>query len=59
MPNPIEQTACEVLAQYPIKRAAFFGSAARMDMTETSDIDMLVEFLPGTPGLDFLACMWT
>jgi len=48
-----ETVARAVLIQYPIKRAAFFGSAARQEMNEKSDIDMLVEFLPGTPGLDF------
>ena len=42
----IESTALEVLSVYPIRRAAFFGSAARGDMTDSSDIDMLVEFLP-------------
>ena len=49
----IESIARAVLMQYPIKRAVLFGSAARGDMTEQSDIDMLVEFLPGTRGLDF------
>jgi len=37
---------------YPVKRAALFGSAARGDMTEKSDIDMLVEFLPGRGGVN-------
>lgn len=49
----IEIIACEVLAEYPVKRAALFGSAARQDMSESSDIDMIVEFLPNTRGLDF------
>ena len=49
----IEDVAYEVLTQYPIKRAALFGSAARDDMSEQSDIDMLVEFLPNARGLDF------
>ena len=53
MSASIESTAIEVLQQYPIKRAALFGSAARGDMTEQSDIDMLVEFLPDTRGLEF------
>jgi len=53
MSEQLDLIACEVLVQYPIKRAAFFGSAARNDLTDQSDIDMLVEFLPGTPGLDF------
>ena len=49
----VESTVREVLMQYPISRAAFFGSAARGDMTELSDIDILVEFLPNSRGLDF------
>jgi len=53
MSEQLEKIALEVLAQYPIKRAAFFGSIARYECTEKSDIDLLVEFLPGTPGLEF------
>ena len=53
MMGNIEPMACEVLRSYPVKRAAFFGSAARGDMTEQSDIDILVEFLPGRGGVDF------
>ena len=53
MSERIESIACTVLMQYPVKRAAFFGSAARGDMSEQSDIDMLVEFLPDSRGLDF------
>jgi len=53
MTKQLELIAREVLVKYPVKRAAFFGSAARNDMSDQSDIDMLVEFLPGTPGLDF------
>lgn len=49
----IEATACDILRRYPVKRAALFGSAALGNLRETSDIDMLVEFLPGTRGLDF------
>ena len=49
----VEVVVCDILSQYPIKRAAFFGSAARGDMHNQSDIDMLVEFLPNTRGLDF------
>ena len=57
MSEQLEKIACEVLVKYPIKRAAFFGSAARGDATESSDVDMLVEFLPGTPGLDFFGLL--
>ena len=53
----IDSTALNVLRQYPVKRAAFFGSAARGDMTEKSDIDMLVEFLPDTRGIEFFGLL--
>jgi len=49
----VEAIAIEILAQYPIKRAAFFGSAARMELNSESDVDILVEFLPNTRGLEF------
>ena len=53
MAEQLDLIARKVLVQYPVRRAAFFGSAARNDLSDHSDIDMLVEFLPGTPGLDF------
>ncbi|MCL2287281.1 MAG: nucleotidyltransferase domain-containing protein, partial [Firmicutes bacterium] len=53
MLDKIESAACAVLKTYPVKRAAFFGSAARGDIEEDSDIDMLVEFLPNSRGLEF------
>ena len=53
MSKKIESIAREVLMQYPVKRAALFGSAAKGNMNDLSDIDMLVEFLPNTRGLDF------
>ena len=57
MSEKLEKIVCEVLVQYPVKRAAFFGSAARGVATESSDVDILVEFLPGTPGLDFFGLL--
>ena len=53
MSEALESIARDVLIQYPVRRAAFFGSAARNNMSDQSDIDMLVEFLPGTSGLEF------
>ena len=39
-----------------VKRMALFGSVIRDDFTDTSDVDVLVEFEPGrTPGLAFFA----
>ncbi len=51
----IEAITLEVLNVYPVKRAAFFGSAVRGDISASSDIDMLVEFLPGTRGILFFS----
>ncbi|MCL2364018.1 MAG: nucleotidyltransferase family protein [Defluviitaleaceae bacterium] len=51
--SPMYTSMINILEQYPVKRAALFGSAARQEMTDASDIDMLVEFHPGTSGLDF------
>jgi predicted nucleotidyltransferase len=48
----IDMAARNVLQQYPVRKAAFFGSAARGDRTEKSDIDMLVEFMPGRGGVN-------
>jgi len=38
------EKALEVLQKNGIKRAAFFGSIVRGEMTDESDIDILVEF---------------
>lgn len=53
MQSELEIRACNILRCYPIKKAALFGSAASGLMRTDSDIDMLVEFVPGTSGLDF------
>jgi len=36
-----------VLQKYPVKRAALFGSYAREDYSDTSDIDIIVDFIEG------------
>jgi uncharacterized protein len=38
------EKALEILQKNGIKRAAFFGSIVRGEMTDESDIDILVEF---------------
>ena len=53
MVEQVEARSREVLSRYPVKKAALFGSAARGDMAEQSDVDMLVEFMPNARGLDF------
>lgn len=40
--------------KHHIRRLALFGSVLRDDFTDTSDVDVLVEFEPGhVPGLAF------
>lgn len=34
-------------SRHPIKKLALFGSILREDFTKASDVDMLVEFVPG------------
>lgn len=41
--DTIETIVLEVINEYPIKRVAFFGSAAPGDMTAGSDIGMMQE----------------
>ena len=42
----------EICRRHHIRRLALFGSALRNDLDPDSDIDLLVEFEPGTtPGL--------
>ena len=42
----------EILRRHGVTRAAFFGSVARRQETEGSDVDLLVEFAPGRSLLD-------
>lgn len=46
----------EFCRRHRVRRLAIFGSALRPDFDRDSDIDVLVEFLPGEePGLEFFA----
>lgn len=40
---PQEQAVLEVLREFGVRRAQLFGSAARGELTPTSDIDLLVD----------------
>lgn len=50
----IENKILPVLKQYRVRRASLFGSVVRGEITEASDIDILVE-LPETASLLDLA----
>lgn len=43
-----EEKIAEFCKRYHIHRLALFGSALREDFTPDSDVDVLVEFEPGT-----------
>jgi predicted nucleotidyltransferase len=40
----VREKVLQVLQKNDVKRAAFFGSIVRGEMTEESDIDILIEF---------------
>jgi predicted nucleotidyltransferase len=45
---------CAIVRRHRGRSVAVFGSVARGDETETSDIDFLVEFEPGSSLFDLL-----
>ncbi len=52
---PTEKLA-DFCRKHHIRKLALFGSVLRDDFSDTSDIDVLVEFKPGhTPGLAFFS----
>lgn len=53
-----EQALAGFAARHGVRRLAAFGSVLRVDFTDESDVDLLVEFEPGrTPGLLTIAAM--
>jgi len=42
--QPISEKIIDILRKNGVKRASFFGSIVRGEMTEDSDVDLLVEF---------------
>lgn len=42
----------DIQKKYGVKRLGIFGSHARNEQTDTSDIDILVEFSPGNATFD-------
>jgi predicted nucleotidyltransferase len=52
-----DRSQLEKLARkYGVQRLSFFGSVVRDDFGETSDVDILVEFLPGSEvGFSFFS----
>jgi len=53
-----EAEIAEICGRHQVRELSLFGSAARGDMRPDSDIDLLVDFLPGArPGLLGVAAM--
>lgn len=50
----IQKLTIPVLRKYGVTRAAVFGSAAKEEMTEKSDIDLLVELPHDVHGFDYV-----
>ena len=42
--KPVREKIIDILHRNNVKRASFFGSIVRGEMTEESDVDLLVEF---------------
>ena len=42
--QPIREKIIDILRKNGVKRASFFGSIVRGEMTDESDVDLLVEF---------------
>lgn len=51
----IQKIIQPILWKYPIKRASIFGSYARQEAHENSDIDILVEFSSSVSLLQFVS----
>ncbi len=55
LPTPDPEHLQELCRRYGVRRLLLFGSYARGEASEESDLDLLVEFFPGrTPGLGFV-----
>ena len=53
-----ETAIAEICRLYEVKELSLFGSAARGEMRPDSDLDLLIDFLPGArPGLLGLSAM--
>ncbi len=51
----IKQTTAPIFHQYNVRKAAVFGSVARGEHTDTSDIDILLELSDNTNLFDIVS----
>lgn len=52
--GPLREDILTIAAARRVRSIAVFGSVARREADEDSDVDFLVEFLPGSTLLDLL-----
>jgi uncharacterized protein len=52
--STLRQQKAHLCGRYPIRRIAVFGSWARGEQTDASDVDILVDVAPSI-GLDFVS----
>lgn len=52
--DEIKQKAVPVLKRHQVRRAGIFGSTARGEATDTSDVDILVDLPKGLSLWDFI-----
>jgi len=50
----LRETLPDIQRKFPVRRLALFGSSARGEATETSDVDLLVEFDSPIGFFDFI-----
>ncbi|MBC3786306.1 nucleotidyltransferase family protein [Spirosoma utsteinense] len=54
----LTKTLCHFFAQQPVRRAYVFGSVARGDARDNSDVDVLVELEKGATLFDHARMWW-
>ena len=52
--SKLRETLPDIRRRFPVRRLALFGSSARGEATETSDVDLLVEFDSPIGFFDFI-----
>ena len=52
--NEIKETIAPLVKDYPVRRVILFGSYARGDATEKSDVDLIIDYEEHLSYWDFL-----
>ena len=57
--NEIKQAVIPLVEEYPVRRVILFGSYARGDATENSDVDLIIDSEGQLNGFDFFGIVGT